>query len=200
MFRKFITTYQVLHRYINFIQQKCLPACCLLCGNFAEHDSQLCYPCQKDLPILSHPCYQCAKILPDFAMPTLCGTCLKEAPPFELTHSLFAYEWPITDLIIQLKFHQKLHLARFFGELIAHKILSDWYKNQILPDLIIPVPLHLQRLKERGFNQALEIAKFISRRLACPLDRSAMKSIRPTLAQSHFSPKNRKHNIIKTFL
>lgn len=78
-------------------------------------------------------------------------------------------------------------------------IKNHWYADQPLPDLIIPIPLHSQRLHERGFNQALEIARPIAKNLAIPIDYQGIKRIKHTLAQSGLSAKARKQNISQAF-
>ena len=92
----------------------------------------------------------------------ICGACLKNPPPFDLTHALFPYQPPIMQLIIALKFQHQLSYAQALGEWLTQAIQQGWYRHQPLPDLIIPVPLHPRRLRERGFNQALEIARPIA--------------------------------------
>lgn len=82
---------------------------------------------------------------------------------------------------------------------MTHEIETDWYADKSLPDLIIPIPLHPNRLRERGFNQALEIARPISRKLAIPIDYQGVKRTRHTLAQSGLSAEERKQNISQAF-
>lgn len=163
----------------------------------------ICVACQKYLPILPEHCPQCAQFLPStFVMPVdwRCGSCLKNPPPFTAIYPLFPYEAPIIHLITQLKFQQQLQYARVFSELFLQQIREHWYQQQPLPDLIIPVPLHSKRLQERGFNQALEIAKPLAKALALPLDRDGLKRIKPTLAQSGLSALARKQNMQNAFI
>lgn len=178
-----------------------LPPMCVLCGYPAHHSSNICIPCQQELPILSHACRRCAQFLhATESLDLICGACLKGPTPFDFTHALFPYQPPIMQLIIQLKFQHQLSHAKAFGELLTQKIQQEWYRNRPLPDLIIPVPLHPMRLKERGFNQALEIARPIAKTLVIPIDIHGVKRIKHTAAHSGLSSAaDRKLNIENAF-
>src|SRR5262249_23997040 len=143
----------------------------------ANYKINLCKECRNDLPIISYRCYKCAQNLQNALygseiraiessqLQLLCGNCLKNNPPFDSTITLFPYEFPITRLIIQLKFMHQLSHAHLLGQLLAqhlHELYMQPLKPMISPDLLLPVPLHTHRLRERGFNQAVEIAKPIS--------------------------------------
>lgn len=157
----------------------------------------LCIPCQSSLPILSQCCPRCANFLPNLTT-NLCGECLRKSPPFERTHTLFLYRNPVSHLILQLKFHHRLAVARAFAYILLEKI-PLWYKDQRLPDLLIPVPLHPSRLRQRGFNQALELARPLSRQLHIPLDKKGLVRHKATSPQSGLSAKERKKNIAQAF-
>jgi ComF family protein len=111
---------------------------------------------------------------------------------------LFEYDFPINKLITQLKFQHQLPHANLFGKLLTSKIKQS-YQNTPLPSLIIPVPLHFKRLKERGFNQALEIAKPISKKLKIPLEKTICYRKKYTEAQSALSQKERRTNLSNAF-
>ena len=172
-----------------------LPAQCILCRSPAK--SGLCVDCQKELPILPHHCPRCAQFL---TIPAACGKCLTTPPPFDCTYVLFPYQSPIAQLITELKFNGELSQATVLGRLLLQKIAQDWYRDKLLPELIIPVPLHPQRLRERGFNQAIEIAKPIAKTLRIPLDRYGVVRIKHTAAQSSLAAKKRQQNIRQAFL
>jgi ComF family protein len=112
---------------------------------------------------------------------------------------LFPYVTPVIELIIRLKFQRQLSHAQAFGELMCRAISTNWYVHKPLPELIIPVPLHRQRLRERGFNQALEIARPIAKTLAIPVDITGIRRIRDTRAQSGLPAARRKDNIAHAF-
>lgn len=177
---------------------------CILCGLSlrTSTSSHFCCACLRDLPILPQACYKCAQFLPvtKQTAPLVCGACLQHPPPFDATYALFPYTSPISSMIIQLKFHHQLVYAQALGELLAQKITRDWYQEKTLPELIIPVPLHPARLRERGFNQALEIARPIAKALRIPIDPFGLKRIKPTAVQSHLKAKAREQNVDQAFV
>ncbi len=95
-----------------------------------------------------------------------------------------------------LKFNSRLALARSLGILMA-----DWLQEHIgdPPDCIIPVPLHAARLRERGFNQSLELARPIARRLHLPLDTHRCRRLRNTPPQADLTARHRHSNIKGAF-
>ena len=144
---------------------------------------------------------QCAEALPSTLIDAyICGQCLKNPPPFDRTFVLYPYETPIPHMITQLKFHGNFKYAHFLSMQMISKIKQDWYENQALPDLLLPVPLHPQRLIKRGFNQALELAKPVAKAINRPLDLYGVTRIKPTIAQSGLSKVVRKQNITGAFM
>jgi ComF family protein len=189
---------------ISQLTQRCynalLPPVCLLCGQFTQQYHSICTDCQQNLPRFPPACARCALFLPiSTPSPVLCGNCLPDPPPYRVIYSLFPYEPPIERLIIELKFHQRLSHAAALGQLLATKIRTDWYANAHLPDLIIPIPLHAQRLRSRGYNQALEIARPLSKLLHIPIDISGTTRHKPTQPQSELKARARKDNIAHAF-
>jgi ComF family protein len=177
-----------------------LPATCVLCGYTATNN--LCQACQRSLPILSQHCPRCAKFLTfqqTQSIPLLCGACQQHPPPFDHTFALFPYEFPIIQLITALKFQQKLSHGNALSKQFITNIEQLWYLNKPLPDLILPVPLHPKRLQERGFNQALEIAKPIARYFDLPIDTKGLQRTYHTAAQSGLSAEERKRNVLHAF-
>lgn len=171
-------------------------------------DCPVCATCEQSLPSLPHCCVQCARFLVENEgdrtnnglknSNSVCGTCLHHPPPYARTHALFPYESPIIQLITQLKFQFQLYHAEALGSMMA-KRLPHWYDTTPLPDLILPVPLHPLRLRERGFNQAIEIAKPIRRLYRLPLDVTHVRRIKHTAAQSGLNASERRHNLAHAF-
>ncbi len=123
-------------------------------------------------------------------MSELCGKCLKSLPPFERLQSLFEYTWPVNGFISQLKYAGKLHFAKMLGKLMS-KRLSFVYPI----DCVVGVPLHPNRQRQRGFNQALELATNVAKHLNLPLDRWSCTKVLDTKAQSLLSASKRVNNI-----
>jgi ComF family protein len=144
----------------------------------------LCAACRAELPILPQSWPSCAK--------NIIG------PAHDL-HVLFSYQTPVNKLIMELKFHEKIINARILGELLLMAIQSDWYREKKLPDVIIPMPLHFQRLKTRGFNQAIEIARPIAKGLRIPMNVSACQRRKNTLPQAMLHADQRSQNMRGAF-
>lgn len=137
------------------------------------------------------------KRCPICALPTpsgeTCGHCLKEAPAFCRTQSLFSYGFPVDRLIQQLKYKEQLELAPMLGALLAQHL------DNALPDLWLPMPLHPNRLKERGFNQAVEIARELAAKTGVPMQASWAKRERDTPPQAGLKREARRKNMRGAF-
>lgn len=118
--------------------------------------------------------------------------------PFTRVIAPFRYDFPINWMIHQLKYGGQPGFARLLAEWLIEKILQ-YYNGRALPDAVIPVPLHTSRLRERGFNQSLEIARPIARRLNIPVDFHSCRRIRATHTQTALSLPERKSNIQNAF-
>ncbi len=176
-----------------------LPYTCILCGNPSHREQDLCLPCYQDLPLSKTSCNICAASLPTENNTLICGQCLQQTRPFDTTFALFDYKTPIDSLLLELKFNQKLVNARILGELMAESIQKIWYQTKPLPDVIIPVPLHSHRLIERGYNQAIEIARPIAKRCRIAINAKACLRIKPTAPQATLTAKERETNIKQAF-
>lgn len=144
---------------------------CVLCANHEGGKVGLCGACQQNLPWHASPqCPQCG-LLSDGLV---CGSCLNASPSFDATHTLFTYDYPLDRLLQHYKYRESLHLANTFASLFIDKKLSNALatRQNTNPkiDRIIPMPMHSIRLKQRGFNQALEISRLISRHTQIKLD------------------------------
>lgn len=185
---------QVDH-WLKTIQQAIYPPRCLLCDAPGEAGRDLCAACAADLPHNPVACSLCA--LPLAAHEEgLCGGCLKRTPPLESSIIPFRYAPPLDHLMLALKFNRQLVNARLLGGLMAEAIAA---RGDALPDCILPVPLHNGRLRERGYNQALELARPVSRRLGIPLENRLAVRATATAAQSSLEKKERLRNIRGAF-
>jgi ComF family protein len=126
----------------------------------------------------------------------ICGACLKKTPPFERCLAPLLYQHPVGELVSGLKFQQKLSHGRVMAALLLDYIEQELDEP---PQLLIPVPLHKDRLRERGYNQALELARPLSRRLGIPLDYRSCRRIRSTKPQSALQIKERRKNVRGAF-
>jgi ComF family protein len=171
----------------SFIEQT-FPPRCLLCQ---APDGPLCPSCLADLPWLPHSrCPVCALPAPGGQT---CGHCLREAPAFSRTEALFAYAFPVDRLIQRLKYEEQLALAPLLGTLLARNLPKE------LPDVWLPMPLHANRLKERGFNQAVEIARELAARTGIHMQAGWATRERDTPPQAGLKREARKKNMRGAF-
>lgn len=151
----------------------------------------ICAPCLTDLPWL--PGTHC----PVCALPTpggeTCGHCLKDTPAFSRVEAAFSYGFPIDRLIQRLKYKEHLALAPLLGELLATRLQGA------LPDIWLPMPLHANRLQERGFNQAVEIARELSAKTGVPMQAGWASRMRDTPPQAGLKREARKKNLRGAF-
>ncbi len=182
-----------VNKCLKNIQQFLLPPVCVTCGRAAQGRLDLCDGCLAGMPYLGAACRRCALPL---AQPCVCGECLRNPPPFEQTFSLFRYAHPLDHLLQQLKFNRRLVNARLLAALMAEAI---GHQGQRLPDLIVPVPLHPRRLRTRGYNQAVELARPLSRQFGVPMALHDCRRVRETALQSELPAKQRHANIKGAF-
>ncbi|MEY2631419.1 MAG: hypothetical protein RIR00_73 [Pseudomonadota bacterium] len=167
-----------------------LPQTCLLCGETAP-DQPLCPACAGELPLLTGPyCPQCA--LPT-AHGESCGACLRQPPAFDAVHTAFRYAFPLDALIREFKYHGQFALAGFFAaNLLPHLPPARF-------DGILPMPLHPQRLQERGFNQAKLLAQPLARARSETLDPHSCQRLRPTPPQAQTAISEKRNNVRNAF-
>jgi ComF family protein len=173
-----------------------LPSSCALCG--AGCAGVVCTPCRDHfcLPVTNR-CARCANPLAASATGGTCGSCLAYPPSFDATVAAADYAPPLDHLVLQLKFSARLPLAPWFAEMLRDAVLAR--PGLPLPDLLCPVPLGPARLVERGYNQALEIARPLAGLLGTALHpRLAVRQL-DTRAQSGISPHERAENIRGAF-
>ncbi|MGE3920724.1 MAG: ComF family protein, partial [Gammaproteobacteria bacterium] len=179
---------------LNLIKKHLLPPNCVICG-IKTNEYSLCHDCYQRLPWIKHACYTCSHPIETHHL--LCGECISNLPIYERTISLFEYENPIITFIHQLKFHNQLFYAKLLGELLSSKIQSE---QIALPEIILPVPLHYKRLRERGFNQALEIARPIAKKLKLKIDYKSLIKKHETKAQALIPANQRITNLKDSFV
>jgi len=174
-----------------------LEALCPLCRCPAAAGAGLCTVCRADLPWLGHACSHCALPLPPGAGVT-CGPCLRRPSPVARTICALRYQTPISGLISAFKFHRDLAAGAALAKLLQHAVLNH-PEAPTLPAAILPVPLHHSRLRQRGYNQALELAKPVANALQLPLLTTAVSRERATADQIGLSALQRRRNLRAAF-
>ncbi len=166
-----------------------LPQDCQLCGK-PDAGTLLCTECMADLPRLpDEHCSICALPTPTG---TICGECLRHPPHFDVTHATFVYAFPVDQLVHALKYGHQLALSDLFARLMQTAPVPR-------VDLMMPLPLSCERLRERGFNQAVEIARPLAQANQTPLDLHSALRIANTAAQASLPWKERRANIRHAF-
>lgn len=174
-----------------------LPAACVLCRREALGCS-LCAECERHLIANASACARCAQPLPQ-ATP-LCGECLQHLPAFDRAWAGFVYAPPLSSLIQRYKFNASLA--------VGHALMPAWTgalreylasRPEPPPLALIPVPLHRSRLRQRGYNQALELARGVGAALDLPVLGDALTRVRATAAQPSLDKRERKRNVRGAF-
>ncbi len=128
-----------------------------------------------------------------------CADCVGEPPPFDATFALADYRAPLDALALGLKFRARLMLAREFARRLAGLAEDSWQGLPERPDVIAPVPLAAQRLAERGYNQAWQIAKPLARALNVRGDATLLHRVIHTAPQSRLDRDARRQNVGRAF-
>jgi len=186
----------VVYQYLVRLQDLLLPPHCRLCGDSSGQAARLCAPCAAELPWLTTTCTQCAQPVTALSPHGHCGACQRRRPAFAQTTALFHYQPPVDHLLKRLKFARELAVAPLLAGMLAERLDQ---REQALPGQLVPVPLHHSRLRERGFNQATELARSLGRQLHIPVAHHLCKRLRPTEPQSQLPPAARRLNLRNAF-
>lgn len=184
--------------WLESIQAAIFPPSCILCGARGQRPIlDLCTGCAADLPRNRFACGRCAAVLASDEQPALeCGRCLAQPPTFDRAFVPFRYAYPIDRLIHGFKYRGTLAWGRVLATLLTRHLQSV---AAPLPQMLIPVPLHIERHRERGFNQAHELARPVSRTLGIPVEDRLCQRVRPTHDQTALDARERRKNLRKAF-
>ena len=166
---------------------------CPVCLSAIERKG-LCKNCLSNLIQPRHSCRICLVPLERQAG-NICISCAAGVS-FDQVVALARYTPPLSDLICRLKYHNHIYLAKVLGTLLANHIKKHRRK---LPELLITVPLHKQRIKQRGFNQAVEIARSVSAELNLKTDYRCIEKSKITPLQTTLNSHRRKNNLKGAF-
>lgn len=177
-----------------------LPPACPLCGSESGGRSPFffCPACLSGIhPIGSSCCPRCALPYPtEEGSDHLCESCLRDTPPFSRVVALGIYEETLRTAVQRFKYEGAIVLDRPLAELLAAVLESDGAPR---PDLLIPVPLHYSRLRERTYNQALLLARVLGRRWRLPVPPRLLVRSRPTPQQQGLKAEVRRQNLKGAF-
>ncbi|HHX61555.1 MAG TPA: ComF family protein [Epulopiscium sp.] len=159
-------------------------------------DNLLCYDCKEDYPLIEDPvCKKCGKQLAHDD--DCCLDCKNTEHLYEKGIALYPYEGTIKEALYRFKYGGRRKYAQFFAKNMYTKLKETTFIHEV--DLIIPVPVSKERLKQRGYNQAEEIAKYLSKISRIPYNKDILIRNKDTKPQSGFSPSQRAKNIKDAF-
>ena len=174
-----------------------LPRLCLFCGGVVAEDAAaaVCPDCEATIEWVESPvCNCCGLIFPTReGEDRLCGSCRTEPPPFARARAAAVYEGPVAQAVTRFKFGRQLAYL---------PVMQHWLQAQQCgelaadADLLIPVPLHPKRIKSRGFNQALLLARAFP---GAEVGLETLARVRYTAPQVGLNPKERRDNVHRAF-
>lgn len=181
-------------RCLKHIGQAALPPTCVACGGVGADGLDLCGACRAVLPWNTLACRACGLPLAGVDPSQICGMCRLAPPPLTRVQCPLHYAFPVDWLVPRLKFH---------GDLAAGAVLATlagWaFDPDDRPQALVPVPLHPARLRQRGYDQALEIARAFARGGGPPVRADALRRVRATAAQTRLDAGARRANLHGAF-
>lgn len=172
-----------------------IPSQCTLCEYPIGFYDSLCHVCETQLIPLKDPCRYCG-------LPLSTHQPDKPCTADRYIHALVPaciYAPPASYLVHRLKYQRDLSCARVLGERMAQQVMRHLRDNPYRPDCLIPIPLFHRRQRERGFNQAAEIARVLSRRLGLPVDHTLCSRVKKTQGQTDLTFRQRRINMRGAF-
>ncbi len=185
----------MVNKWSDFRQFLRLKGHCLVCDGLPQTTPGLCNSCAHDIRRIDRPCHQCGEPMHSNESSHKCGRCQTSAPCFDHCIAPLHYSDPLRQLHLKFKFHQDLAA----GNLLANLLCDILCQRSELPQLLVPIPLHSVRMRQRGFDQALEIAKVLARRLQIPLQTELLVRKNSTQPQSELSRVQRQTNLRNAF-
>lgn len=176
------------------------PPSCVLCKTPTRRGQNICHPCRNQLPRPpASSCLRCAQAFDgNIDPPSTCPNCIDLNPQFSFAISALRDHSDTISLIHHLKLLRHPELATDLAQIAAEAFQREPRLSEIVDPILIPIPLHGSRLRERGFNQAEAIARPLSSKLGLDCD-LALKRIRATPRQATLSRKERRKNLAKAF-
>jgi ComF family protein len=194
---------KVLNSLINLIY----PPRCLICQAFLQdqvtllggQDLPFCEACFNDFTEITSPiCALCGRPFSDGTeQDRICEDCLRKRPSYDFARAPYLYGGALMKAIHELKYAQRSHLADSLGLLLA-SFAQTWI-GELKAPLVMPVPLHPRRLRARGFNQSLLLARGVAAKTGAELDFLSLRRTRFTKPQTELSSEERRKNVRKAF-
>lgn len=187
----------MLKGVFSYFDTLLFPHHCPFCERILDkREGSTCGECIQSLPFVVAPiCEKCGK--PLACEGSLCEDCMQRTHFFEQGKGVFRYENDVAESILRFKYHHQRRYASIYSEWIV-RCLGEWIKQKGI-DLIIPVPIHHSRLRERGYNQAAMIAELVAKNLKIEYSSNSVVRSKKTLPQKKLSVFERMENMQNAF-
>lgn len=171
---------------------------CLICDETTDSPMAVCNLCELELPWLLEQCDVCALPLPMSGL--VCGQCQKSPRAFKQVVAPWSYSFPVDSLISRFKHQGQWPLGHLLANLLGQH-LQDRFENTPLtrPDCLLPVPMAGKRLRQRGYNQAVMLARWLGKDLNVPVNEHLLLRPQETVAQQELDARTRQRNLLNAF-
>jgi ComF family protein len=191
------TVNELLETLLDFVYPRNIY--CILCGEAIEKTEaySLCATCREEVKfITSRFCDKCGKPLESMYLPQKCPDCIQNTHYFTKGFACVEYDDKIKKLIYDLKYYKKRYVAYHMAEMMTERFMKlGWDK----PDVIIPIPLHPRKERERGFNQSALVARYVGAFIKVPVEYRAVLRTKETETQNKLNKEERKENLKNAF-
>lgn len=193
-----------MQKFLSGLADLLFPPRCAVCGTGMERDG-FCEDCLARVSFIGSPmCPRCGLPYPveeGGGADHLCGECIAESKQggrhFSVARSVGVYKDSILEVVHRFKYGGKLPAGRLLGSMMAERAGGFFEMRRF--DVVVPVPLHRERLKQRGFNQSLVLAREIAARFDLPVDFESLKRLRDTGPQASLGGSERRDNVRGAF-
>jgi ComF family protein len=185
-----------VHNWLQAVQGWILPPTCIRCGCAGRAPLlDLCEFCEADLPKNAAACRLCGMpYAPEVEGP--CRSCARRRWHFDSVLAPYLYEYPVDRLVQRFKYEGRLEVGRVLATLLGHAVHCS---GAARPEALLPVPLARSKLRARGFNQAVELARPIAKALSLPMRRDLCVRVRATQDQAGLRARDRRRNVQGAF-
>ena len=177
------------------------PPLCHHCRRFIPGSGSvlICRECLSTAKAVGSPlCTVCGvPFLTEGGTDHACGSCLAKPPPFDAARAATLHEGAVRELIHRFKYNGRMQVRRSLALLTAERLAG--FAAESGAELIIPVPLHARRIRQRGFNQAILLGELLGREWCLPISRHLLQRIRWTEPQVTLSGAERAANVRGAF-
>ena len=171
------------------------PPRCPVCHGIVQGRGKICPPCRKHLPYIQEPkCKKCGKEV-EKTEQEYCRDCQRFEHAFDKGESVFAYDPVMRRSITMFKYHNRREYAKFYAEEMQKQ--CERFLKTCKPEVILPVPVHKHKKRQRGFNQAELVAKELGKLLKIPVDTDYLYRKESTTPQKELTRQQRKVNLRK---